>query len=362
VENLDPRRQRLWGLHDFGHGRGLEIGPLHDAIVRKDQADVRYIDIQDQAGLRAYYDDHPGIPVENIPEIDYPLTQSDGRIVSLVEACKSGAPFDWVVASHVVEHVPDVIGWLEELAEVVIDGGSLVLVVPDRRYCFDVHRPPTSVGAMLEAHLLGAVRPGVRAVYDHYSRVVQYNAPDLWNGVIPGYDARYHGLPETQALLEKSLDDYVDCHVWLFTPDSFVEQMHELRIIGRSDWYVDEVIPTPTDQIEFMVRLRRLPRDHSQDELIVDELVPDRTRPDWLDDPGRVRRVQGLERKVATLEERLAERKARISTLRGKLERQRRIVRRQRAELEALRAPLPVRAARKARSSVRRLTGRSRRG
>jgi uncharacterized coiled-coil protein SlyX len=138
--------------------------------------------------------------------------------------------------------------------------------------------------------------------------------------------------------------------------------MHELRIIGRSDWYVDEVIPTPTDQIEFMVRLRRLPRDHSQDELIVDELVPDRTRPDWLDDPGRVRRVQGLERKVATLEERLAERKARISTLRGKLERQRRIVRRQRAELEALRAPLPVRAARKARSSVRRLTGRSRRG
>ncbi len=166
-----PRRQRLWELQDFSPGRGLEIGPLHDAIVRKDQADVRYVDIQDQAGLRAYYDDHTGIPVETIPEIDYPLTQPDGRIASLVEACSAGAPFDWVVASHVVEHVPDLIGWLAQLGEVVVDGGSLVLVVPDRRYCFDVHRPPTSVGAMLEAHLLGAVRPGVRAVYDNYSRV-----------------------------------------------------------------------------------------------------------------------------------------------------------------------------------------------
>ena len=361
MNDLDPRRQRLWDLQDFSRGRGLEIGPLHDAIVRKDEADVSYIDIQDQAGLRDYYQDHPGIPVENIPEIDFPLTRPDGRIVSLVEACSSGAPFDWVVASHVVEHVPDLIGWLSELAEVVVDGGSLVLVVPDRRYCFDVHRPPTSVGAMLEAHLLGAVRPGVRAVYDHYSRVVQYNAPDLWNGVIPGYDARYHGLPETQALVEKSLDSYVDCHVWLFTPDGFVEQMHELRQIGRSEWYVDEVSPTPTDQIEFMVRLRRLPRGHAQGESVVDELVPDRTMPDWLDDPGRVRLVQGLERKIATLEERLAERKARVATLRAQVARKQDVINRQRAELEALRESLPVRAARKARLSVRRLTGRSRR-
>lgn len=355
MDDLDPRRQRLWELQDFARGRGLEIGPLHDAIVRKDQADVRYIDIQDQAGLRAYYQDHDGIPVEKIPEIDYPLTRPDGRIVSLVEACQAGAPFDWAVASHVVEHVPDVIGWLDQLAEVTVDGGSLVLVVPDRRYCFDVHRPPTSVGAMLEAHLLGAVRPGVRAVYDNYSRVVQYKPVDLWDGVIPGYDQRYHSLSEAEELVEKSLQTYVDCHVWLFTPTSFVEQLHELRLIGRSHWYVDSVRPTPTNQIEFMVRLRRLPRDADPRGPVADELLPTNTRPDWLDDPARTKRVKGLEKRVAALQELAAQRKSRLQRLRAKVQRQQAELERQRVELTRLRASLPVRAAGAGRRVGRRL-------
>jgi hypothetical protein len=355
VDDLDPRRRRLWELQDFSQGRGLEIGPLHDAIVGKDQADVRYVDITDQAGLRAYYSDHEGIPVERIPEIDYPLTQPDGRIASLVEATRAGAPFDWAVASHVVEHVPDLIGWLDELAEVVVDGGSLVLVVPDRRYCFDVHRPPTSVGAMLEAHLLGAVRPGVRAVYDNYSRVVHYKPAELWDGVIPGYDQRFHTLRQAEELVEKSLESYVDCHVWLFTPTSFAEQLHELRLIGRSHWYVDKVRPTPTNQIEFMVRLRRVPRDAEPRGPVADELLPTNTRPDWLDDPARTKRVKGLEKRVAALQEQGAQRKARLQRLRTEGKRQQAVIDRQRAELDRLGASLPVRGARLGRRVGRRL-------
>jgi hypothetical protein len=352
VDDLDPRRQRLWELQDFAQGRGLEIGPLHEAILGKDRADVRYVDILDQAGLRAHYADDPAVTVERIPEIDFPLTQPDGRIASLAEAVAAGAPYDWVVASHVVEHVPDLIGWLDQLAEVTVDGGSLVLVVPDRRYCFDVHRPPTSVGAMLEAHLLGAVRPGVRAVYDHYSRAVRYRAADLWDGLIPGYDARHHDLDEAVAQVGRSLTSYVDCHVWLFTPEGFVEQLHELRLIGRSQWYVDELRETPTGQIEFMVRLRRLPRGAERDAdvpgEVPGEVLPRGTRPDWLDDPARTRRVENLERKVAELREEAARRKERLQRLRATVERQR-------AELESLRASPPGRATRLVRGVRQRL-------
>jgi Methyltransferase domain len=323
VHDLDPRRRRLWELQDFSQGRGLEIGPLHEAIVRKDQADVRYVDILDRAGLLDHYRDHPRVPVADIPDIDFPLTRPDGRIVSLSEASRAGAPYDWVVASHVVEHVPDLIGWLGQLAEVCADGGALVLVVPDRRFCFDVHRPPTTVGAMLEAHLLGAVRPGVRAVYDHYSRVVRYKAADLWDGVIPGYDARHHDLDETLSLVEKSLGSYVDCHVWLFTPDSLVEQLHELRVIGRSQWYVEEVLPTAPGQIEFMVRMRRLPRGADPRDQVADELLPQGTRPDWLDDPARTTRVAGLEKKVSELGDELDRRKDQVRRLRRTVQRQR---------------------------------------
>ena len=149
VEDLDPRRQTLWELQDFSHGRGLEVGPLHDPILRKHEADVRYIDILDQAGLRAYYQDHPGIPVENIPQIDYALTQPDGRIVSLVEASRSGVPFDWLVASHVVEHVPDLIGWLsgrgEEYAH-AFENPKVIRTALDRRHV----RPDTAIAGARE--------------------------------------------------------------------------------------------------------------------------------------------------------------------------------------------------------------------
>jgi hypothetical protein len=357
VDDLDPRRRRLWGLHNFSDGRGLEIGPLHSPIVRKHEAAVHYVDIKDQEGLRAYYDGHVGITVEDIPEIDYPLTQPDGNIASLVEATKAGAPFDWCVASHVVEHVPDLIGWLEELAEVTVDGGALVLVVPDRRYCFDVHRPPTSVGAMLEANLLGSVRPGVRAVYDHYSKVVQYNVVDLWRAVLPSYDQRYHTPAETDALVQQSLHDYVDAHVWLFTPTEFVEQLHELRVIGRSQWYVEEVFPTPRNDIEFMVRLRRLARGADSRGPVDGELLPTNIRPDWLEDRARTGQLKVLRKRVRKLRARVTQRSAQVQRLRAAIARQQEVIRRQRAELEQVRGSLPVRmtrAAGKVRKRLRR--------
>jgi hypothetical protein len=348
VNDLDPRRRALWGLLDFSSGQGLEIGPLNNPMIRKDEAAVRYVDIQDQAGLRAYYEGHAGVPVDDIPEIDFPLTQPDGRIASLVEATKAGAPFDWAVASHVVEHIPDLIGWLGELGEVVVDGGALVLIVPDRRYCFDFHRPPTSVGAMLEAHLLEAVRPGARAVYDHYSRAVQGTSIDLWHGMVPDYTMRFHSLAEAENLVEESLTSYVDSHVWLFTPAGFVEQLHELRLIGRSPWYVEEIRPTPRNDVEFMVRLRRLPRGSDSRGPVEGELLPTNTTPDWFDDPVFRTRVRRLRTRVRGLRRKLARRRAQVKRLRAKTARQQKVIARQRAELERLRSSGPVRIARKA--------------
>src|SRR6185436_9508930 len=106
-----------------------------------DEADVRYVDVLDRDGLVAHYADD-GVDTDRIPEIDFPLIQPDGRTLGLAEAAAPGAPYDWVVASHVVEHVPDLIGWLADLAELTADGAALVLVVPDRRYTFDALRPP----------------------------------------------------------------------------------------------------------------------------------------------------------------------------------------------------------------------------
>ena len=283
TEIRDERRESFWRWYDFSQGHGLEIGPLHRTLVPRDSADVRYVDVQDRDTLLAHYADDPAVDPDLVPEIDYHLIQDDGRTLSLAEATAPGAPYSWVVASHVIEHVPDLIGWLDELASIVDEGGTLVLAVPDRRYSFDLHRPPTTVGQMLQAHLQGEVRPSVRAVYDHFSTAVRGDASDLWTGHLPTYEHRYHSPPEAQEQMHRvQRGEYVDTHVWIFSPHSFLEQMHELRSIGHSRWYVAALEPTPPGDLEFKVSMRRLPAGVDPTGPIDGEVRAQDRAPDWL--------------------------------------------------------------------------------
>ncbi|WP_051246326.1 methyltransferase domain-containing protein [Nocardioides halotolerans] len=346
---VERRRPLYWELGDFGQGRGLEIGPLHRALVRRDEADVRYLDVRDRAGLVEWYTEmDPDVVVEDIVEVDYVLIQPDGRTVTMVEAAREGAPFDWVMASHVVEHVPDLIGWLAELAELVADDGRVVLAVPDRRFTFDAYRPLTTVGQMVQAHLDGDTRPSTRAVYDHYAGTVDYNHGNLWRGERPFFDGPRFGAAIAEEQLERTLaGEYVDSHVWLFTPDSLLRQLRELRLSGRSEWFVDAIVPTPRDEIEFRVRLRRIPR--GADATVEDlpgEIVAEGDRPEWVEQQASWHRTDTLEDRISTLEallehaqasQALAER--RLEQLRVKVDRdkdkQRQKVARLRSELKA---------------------------
>ena len=302
---LARRRELYWELGDFGSGRGLEIGPLHRPLVPRDRADVHYLDVRDRDGLVEWYEEmDPDVVIEDIVEVDYVLTEPDGTTHTLVEAAKPGAPFDWVMASHVVEHIPDLIGWLAELAELVADDGRVVLAVPDRRFTFDAYRPLTTVGQMVQAHLDGDTRPSTRAVYDHYAGTVDYNHQNLWRGERPFYDGPRFGAASAEEQLRRTLKgEYVDSHVWLFTPDTFLRQLRELRLSGRSEWFVDEIVPTPRDDIEFRVRLRRIPR--GSDATVEDypgEVVAEGERPEWVEQQASWHRADTLQDRITTLE------------------------------------------------------------
>lgn len=280
-DDLDTRQQRLWGFHDFSGGRGLEIGPLHHAIVERRHADVRYVDVFDRDGLLRVYDGDPGVDPTLIPETDYPL--HDGERVRTIPETVGDERFDWVMASHVVEHVPDLIGWLKQIAEVVNDGGALVLAVPDRRYCFDLHRPGTSVGQLLQAHELGETVPSIRAVYDYRRGHASVQAPSLWRGDIPGYERRIYDLDQVVEWVDQARKgDYVDAHVWTFTPGTFVEQLIELRALGLSEWVIDRFEPTRRNELEFYAVLRRLPRDGVWPEALFANEPAAGNMPDWV--------------------------------------------------------------------------------
>jgi len=263
----DIRNATLMKLVDVTKGPGLEIGPLHSPIVTEDMADVRYVDVFSRDELRANYANDPNVNLGDIPEIHFVLSGPEG-LRRLPEVVGPAAPFAWVIASHVIEHVPDLIAWLAEIAEILDDGGQLLLVVPDRRFTFDILRPATTVGQMLQAHDLGETKPSVRAVFDLTRNAVKVSADEAWRGEVPGPDERMHDLAAAMNEAQRVRDGhYVDSHVWMFTPGLFVEQVAELGRLGLSDLVVEKIVPTALNHLEFYAVLRRLPRGLTGDEL-----------------------------------------------------------------------------------------------
>lgn len=308
---MKARRELFLGLFDFTDGRGLEIGPLDASISDPEQHDVRYVDVFDTEGIREHYAHDPNVVLELIPPIDFPLHR-DGRVLSLAEAAAPGAPYDWVIASHVIEHVPDVIGWLEQLASVTTDDARLLMAVPDRRYCFDRHRPPTTTGEALLAYQEGHTRPSVRAVYDFFSTAVAVNPRHLWSGKRPpGRSARIHGPDIVRERVEQArAGEYVDCHVWTYTPQSLLEQVKELRGLGLCQWYVER-LEERRGTVEFLALLRRVPQGATEADLPEPELASD--LPDWLEQEWRARsKVKELRAKLRDERERSADLRRRL--------------------------------------------------
>ncbi len=315
-EPLNRRQHRLWDLHDFSVGRGLEIGPLHNPSIRREHADVKYLDVFERDLLLENYEGHPQVLPELVPEIDFALYDGE-QVRSLPEAVGDEPAFDWVMASHVIEHVPDIIGWLKQVAEVTVDGGRLVLVVPDRRYCFDVHRPGTTVGQMLQAHELGESVPSVRAVYDYKRGHAYTKAPDVWAGKPPGYETRIYDLDAVLEQVEKArAGEYIDAHVWPLTPGTLLEQLIELREIGMSEWMVEAYTTTPRNELEFFMVLQRLPRGGEWPaELLAAEPKPEHPMPDWLAEWVELRA------KKTDLQDRLKRRKKQVQRLQREVKR-----------------------------------------
>jgi hypothetical protein len=86
---------------DVAHMHGLEIGPLASPRVRKDEGRVRYVDHASAAELKQKYATNEGMRnrLDEIVDVDYVL----GETTTMSEAVVRDAPFDYVIASHVID-------------------------------------------------------------------------------------------------------------------------------------------------------------------------------------------------------------------------------------------------------------------
>lgn len=214
------KRDRALGGLDISCRRGLEIGPLCRPLISKAASEVYYVDQCSAEDLKKKYEGDPAVDPEQLVPVDFIWNDKP-----LVEMIGGLFPLDYIMASHVIEHVPDLIGWLKEMRDALRNGGRLILIVPDKRFTFDVFRRTSSFKEIRAAHAERRRRPGLRCIMDHFANVVKADTWALWDD----YDrvnslAFVHG-PEFLARGNQHFAEgrYVDVHAWVFTPWSFLE-------------------------------------------------------------------------------------------------------------------------------------------
>ena len=127
----------------FLHGLGIEIGPLHVPIeADKRVCRVKYIDRLTAPEVKTRF---PELKDEDIvsPDIIF-----DVALDGLSPIADNS--LDFVIASHLHEHVPNPLGLLKECYRVLRNNGVLYLAVPDKNYTFDRDRQRTTLAHLIK--------------------------------------------------------------------------------------------------------------------------------------------------------------------------------------------------------------------
>jgi SAM-dependent methyltransferase len=205
-EALDPQEVR----RRFGarlRGVGIELGPGHVPFPVPEGVTVRYVDRwqpEDNRSLFPELGDEPGFPVPDVV-----VNLDTDRLSAFADQSQ-----DFVIASHVLEHMANPLAMLVDIYRVLKPGGLLVLLLPDRHETFDREREPTPL-----LHLVDEYRRDVRVVDD--AHIIDF-------------------MVGTRALTKEITGDARDMR--LFSDDQLAAQidLHRQRSIHVHVWDLDE--------------------------------------------------------------------------------------------------------------------------
>ena len=242
--------------------RLIEIGASYNPLIPRSAGwNTVVVDHADRDELVAKYRDSPRFSASDaVEEVDF--IWRDGPLLEAIPADLHGT-FDGLIASHVAEHLPDLIGFFLAASRLLKPSGRLVLAVPDKRLCFDFFQPLTTTGDLLDAR--GRTRHSAGTLFDATAYFAERGTAGAWRkgGPVEPFRLPYT-LEQAAAMLGVNPNDaYVDTHTWRFTPAGFQLLVLELNLLRAIDWDVERL--DATDEVEFHVwllqRQLQLPAD-----------------------------------------------------------------------------------------------------
>lgn len=119
--SIARRRKALLPHIKVATHTGLELGPLDAPVISTLEAPIKYADFVTYEELLRRHSARRD--ASRIIRPDYLLTA--GALATQITD-----RFDYVIACHVIEHVPNMIAWLNDLHGLLTANGKLFLAIP----------------------------------------------------------------------------------------------------------------------------------------------------------------------------------------------------------------------------------------
>ena len=152
---------------------GVEIGPLHNPLTPKKAGfGSLSMDIKCRDDLIKSYPSLTGEQKGRIEDVD--IIYKNTFLESLSDYCSSEnsllkshvESLDYIISSHNFEHLPNPIRFLEDCQKCLKENGLLVMAIPIASRCFDVTKPLSSTGDLLDAFIQDRQQPPFGKVFD----------------------------------------------------------------------------------------------------------------------------------------------------------------------------------------------------
>ncbi|GMO35507.1 MAG: hypothetical protein Ta2B_15570 [Termitinemataceae bacterium] len=239
--------------------RILEIGPLHCPNIKKAPGvNVFYADIRSTDDVKKFFYADTHVPNDQIVDIDYVIGEKYSE--SLANAEK----FDYVIATHVLEHIPQLILFFQDIGKILNAKGKLCLAIPDKRYCFDHFRYPTSFAECYDVY--------TRKINNLPFRVLDFcinytiNDADYWWNNRSNFDHmrdmdQFSGGGGAKENYIKALNgEYIDVHFSVFTPETFLTLLYNMICFNLLPFKCIEFYSTDVGALEFNCVLEYEPK------------------------------------------------------------------------------------------------------
>jgi len=227
----------------------LEIGPYDNPACIGDN--VKYFDVHDSETLKVLAEKEKR-PFKNTPEkIHYVEPNGDLSIVK--------EKFDIVFSSHCIEHQPDLIRHLQNVENLLNEGGLYVLVIPDKRYCFDHFRNGSTLFEVIGAAVENRTIHNFKSVSEYNCLHTHNNSVLHWLGEHGTGTFSSEKFASAIDSYEKSINEgrYLDVHAWCFTPKIFGDIIEDLNSLGMINLKIYRLCHTVWGRFEFSAVLKK---------------------------------------------------------------------------------------------------------